>query len=238
MNRKIKTGLAVIFLFAISCKKENNAPQSLRAIDQSETSDVTSGVTGKYASVKIGTQKWMSTNLAVSRYRNGDRIKHVEDSAEWAGLTIGAWCWYKNDSAAGAVYGKLYNWYAVHDPRGLAPEGWHVPSDAEWDTLVTTLGGHAIAGGKMKEAGIIHWLPPNTDATNSSGFTGLPGGNRFGNGGFGSIRLFGMWWSSTQYGTGQAWYRTLRYNSGFVYRSHHGATQRYGFSVRCIKDPR
>jgi uncharacterized protein (TIGR02145 family) len=189
-----------------------------------------------YQEVTIGTQVWMQKNLAVSHYRNGDSIPEIRDSAAWDAARTGAWCWYNNDSSNDATYGKLYNWYALNDPRGLAPAGWHVSSDAEWDTLVIFLGGQLIAGGKMKEAGTAHWFPPNTDATNSSGFTGLPGGSLFGNGKFGLIGPYGTWWSSTPFQDFQAWYRTLQYNSAAIYGTHHDATTRYGFSVRCVKD--
>ena len=189
-----------------------------------------------YHEVNIGTQVWMKKNLSVSHYRNGDTIPEITDSAAWDAARTGAWCWYNNDPSNDAAYGKLYNWYAVNDPRGLAPEGWHVPGDAEWDTLVIFLGGQAIAGGAMKETGTNNWFPPNTDATNSSGFTALPGGSRFGNGTFGLIGPYGVWWSSTPYQEFQAWYRTLQYNSASMYGSHHDVTTRYGFSVRCVND--
>ena len=115
MKSIITTGLAVILLAAISCKKENTAIQSLSVQDESAITDSYEPAT--YTSVKIGTQKWMSANLAVTRYRNGDKIPQVKDPSKWTALTTGAWCWYNNDSANGAVYGKLYNWYAVNDPR-------------------------------------------------------------------------------------------------------------------------
>ena len=104
---------------------------------------------GQAQNVVIGAQKWKSKNLDVAFYRNGDAIPQVTDDAEWAALTTGAWCYYNNDSTLGKTYGKLYNWYAVNDPRGLAPRGWHIPSDAEWTTLETTLGGSSAAGWKM-----------------------------------------------------------------------------------------
>ena len=97
--------------------------------------------------IEIGTQKWMSKNLDVAFYRNGDVIPQVTDPTAWAALLTGAWCYYNNDSTQGNKYGKLYNWYAVNDPRSLAPQGWHVPSDAEWTILETTLGGSPVAGG-------------------------------------------------------------------------------------------
>jgi len=131
------------------------------------------------SSVQIGNQTWTLKNLDVSTYRNGDPIPQVQDNTAWANLSTGAWCYYLNNTANGTIYGKLYNWYAVNDPRGLAPNGYHIPTDAEWTTLTTYLGGSTLAGGKMKEAGSSHWLSPNTGATNSSGFKGLPGGFRY-----------------------------------------------------------
>ena len=185
-------------------------------------------------SVTICTQVWMLKNLDVSTYRNGDLIPKVTDPTAWSILTTGAWCWYNNDSATNAsTYGKLYNWYAVNDPRGLAPTGWHVPSDAEWNTLSTCLGGYAVAGGPMKEIGTTHWTPPNTGATNSSGFTGLPGGTR-NNDTFNGVGSYGAWWSSTEFSTGVAWASLLYYANGIFGRAN--ASKRFGFSVRCLRD--
>ena len=150
-------------------------------------------------SVTICNQVWMQKNLDVSTYRNGDVIPQVTDANQWAGLTTGAWCWYDNDSATYAsTYGKLYNWYAVNDARGLAPTGWHVPSKTEWLTLSICLGGDAVAGFKMKEAGAVHWINANTNNNNSSGFTGLPGGARYGGGAFSNLGYLGLFWSSTE----------------------------------------
>ena len=184
--------------------------------------------------IVIGTQQWMRENLDVLTYRNGDIIPQVTDATAWAALTTGAWCYYNNDVANGAIYGKLYNWYAVNDSRGLAPTGWHVPSDAEWTTLSATLGGDAVAGGKMKTTGITRWTTPNTGATNESGFAGLPGGFRDGSGTFNSVGGYGFWWSSTEFTAATAWYRYLFYNFGTIYRFDYG--KRYGFSVRCLRD--
>jgi uncharacterized protein (TIGR02145 family) len=180
-------------------------------------------------------QDWMIKNLDVDHYRNGDPIPQVTDPAIWATLTTGAWCWYANNSANGPVYGKLYNWFAVNDPRGLAPVGWHVPSDAEWTTLTDCLGGESVAGGKMKEAGTTHWQSPNTGADNSSGFTGLPGGARDPNGTFTvDFGYVGFWWSSTEYNTANAWDRDLYYGNAIAYRYYNGKA--IGFSVRCVRD--
>ena len=235
MKTTIKTGLTAILLLIISCTKENDITQCSLITDETSTADVITDITGKYSSIKIGTQSWMTKNLEVSRYRNGDRIPQVKGPAEWAALTTGAWCWYNNDHG---FAGKLYNWYAVNDPRGLAPAGWHVPSDAEWDTLSTYLGKNA--GGKLKDTGTIEagtglWYAPNTGATNKTGFTGLPGGYRGQNGNFNTLGKYGLWWSSTESYTTTAWYSELTFDGGGIYRDG-GFYKFEGFSVRCIKD--
>ena len=186
--------------------------------------------------IVIGTQQWMSKNLDVAFYRNGDPIPQVTDPTAWAGLTTGAWCYYNNDPIQGNKYGKLYNWYAVNDPRGLAPQGWHIPSDAEWTTLAITLGGSSVAGGKMKEPGLLNWTTPNTGADNSSGWAGLPGGTRGISGAFFNVTSNGNWWSATgNISTStHAWCRLLFYNVGSLNK---GSTNKLGgFSVRCLRD--
>ena len=159
----------------------------------------------QYNTVIIGTQEWMKENLNVSTYSDGTPIPQVTDPAIWAGLTKGAWCYYNNDSTLGITYGKLYNWYAVagiHDNdsttpnKSLAPTDWSVPSANDWNTLVNYLGGNAIAGGKMKDTSFVHWLSPNTDATNISGFTGLPGGYRASASIGQNLTGTGHWWCS------------------------------------------
>ena len=187
--------------------------------------------------VVIGTQQWMKENLDVSTYRNGDIIPQVTDATKWGGLTTGAWCYYNNDSLNGAIYGKLYNWYAVNDPRGLALQGWHIPTDAEWTTLSTFLGGDAAAGGKMKTTGTTRWTSPNASATNESGFTALPGGFRNDFGTFNSVGYFGYWWSATEASNSEhAWYRALGNYNGTLDRTNLYGNKRYGFSIRCIRD--
>lgn len=180
--------------------------------------------------VTIGTQIWMTKNLDVSTYRNGDPIPQVQDHTAWAALTTGAWCYNENSTANGTTYGKLYNWYAVNDPRGLAPVGYHVPSDTEWTALTTFLGGENVAGGKMKATTL--WASPNT-ATNSSGFTGLPGGFRSNDGAFSNVGSIGYWWSSSEDGT-HAWLRYLFYNEDVATRNYNNKID--GFSVRCLRD--
>lgn len=184
-------------------------------------------VTPPPPSVVIGTQTWMVNNLDVAYYRNGDLIPEVYGEVP----NYGAWCYYDNDPANGEIYGKLYNWYAVNDSRGLAPNGWHVPSGVEFTNLVTYVGGSSVAGGALKEAGTTHWANPNTGATNSSGWTGLPGGVRYS-----SLPLFisilGNWWSSTS-GGAIAQRLNLYYNSS---GSVIDAVQIDDFqSVRCLK---
>ena len=194
-------------------------------------------------SVVIGTQTWTSKNLDVTTYRDGTPIPQVTNPTEWANLTTGAWCYYNNDSANGTTYGKLYNWYAVagiHDNNPntpnkiLAPTGWHVPTDEEWTKLTTYLGD----GGKMKEVGTIHWNDPNTGATNQSGFTALPGGNRHNDGSFININTDGYWWSSTEQclNCGYSWYREISYNGLGIYRNGNYPANSNGLSVRCIMD--
>jgi uncharacterized protein (TIGR02145 family) len=183
------------------------------------------------AQVKIGTQTWTSKNLNISSFRNGDAIPEIKTNEEWkAALEAGkpAWCYYNNDPENGKKYGKLYNWYAVHDPRGLAPAGWHIPSKPEWLVLYTALGGDVVAGGKMKEAGDTNWTTPNTGATNSSGFTGRPGGYRIRSGIFNNIGKYGLWWSSGNYDA------MMSYN--FAAIAYGEGDKDVAISVRCIKD--
>ncbi len=200
-----------------------------------------------YQSVTNCNQTWTKTNLNVSKYTDGTPIPQVTDPTQWGNLSTGAWCYYENNSANGSIYGKLYNWYAVAgiydvasaaNPalrKKLAPAGWHIPSDAEWTQLTDCLGGEAVAGGKMKATGAVQsgnglWVSPNTDATNESGFTGLPASSRnFDGPSFVGIGFQGVWWCWPENAL-----RYLSYNYGSVTSGE--ADVRYGFSVRCIKD--
>ncbi len=188
-----------------------------------------------YKTIVIGTQQWMAENLKVSHYRNGELIPNITDNAQWAGSSTGACCYYNNNSSLECPFGKLYNWYAVTDSRNLCPSGWHVPSEAEWSTLTNFLGGQDVAGGKMKSIGSQYWLSPNAGATNESGFSGLPIGNRTaGYGSFPTIGYDSYWWSSTNSFTNFARYRYLNYNNNDVYGNDF--YKRSGLSVRCIKN--
>jgi uncharacterized protein (TIGR02145 family) len=188
-----------------------------------------------YPTLQIGTQTWMTVNLKVKHYRNGDPIPNVTDTSAWGSLTSGGYCWYNNDNAGSADYGVLYNWYAVADVRNLAPAGWHVPDDAEWTTLMNYLGNVTVAGGKMKETDTTHWHSPNTGATNESGFTALPGGYRYtDNGSFRKMGYDGDWWSTTAVDADYAWFRNIYYN--FASSGRYYYKKQNGFSVRCIQD--
>jgi uncharacterized protein (TIGR02145 family) len=182
-------------------------------------------------SVKIGNQTWMVKNLDVNHYRNGDSIPQVKDPAAWASLTTGAWCYYSNKSANGKIYGKLYNWYAVNDPRGLAPEGWHIPNESDWTNLTDQLGGYNVAGNKMKST--KYWKSAKSAATNSSGFTALPGGCRDNDGAFVEIGSVGHWWNSIWSSASTSFARQLDSYGHVLWGDY---DNRMGYSVRCIKD--
>ena len=182
--------------------------------------------------VVIGTQTWMSENLNVEHYRNGAIIPQVQDKNEWSNLNTGAWCYYENDSIKGKTFGKIYNWYAVNDSRGLAPEGWHTASDTEWTKLISYLGDYLVAGGKLKDERF--WETPNTGATNESGISVLPSGLRYDSGDFNFIGVFAYFWSCSESDNETSWVRLLSYKNTVVFRLN--SYKRDGLSVRCIKD--
>jgi uncharacterized protein (TIGR02145 family) len=175
----------------------------------------------------------MVENLKTTKYRNGDAIPNV--SGSWTSLSTGAYSWYNNDGANKAVYGGYYNWYAVGDSRNIAPAGWHVPTEDEWNILTNYLGGANVAGGKLKEAGTAHWMSPNTGATNSTGFTALPGGirNHY-DGSFTGIGSSTFWWVGTELNAGWAWARILRNNNAAV--EVNSGVKEFGLPVRCVRD--
>lgn len=196
--------------------------------------------------IKIGKQEWMVNNLDVDQYRNGDSITRIESNIQWFKLNIGAWCYYENNYEYGKIYGRMYNWYAVNDPRGLAPEGWHVPSDEDWKICEKYLGisqsdvdkdgwrGEPIVGAKFKESSRNLWVISSNIANNASGFSALPGGQRYFKGDFGMLGTRADFWSSTEYNNQEAWIRELvRLDSGIA---RYNYDKRYGFSVRCLRD--
>jgi uncharacterized protein (TIGR02145 family) len=196
-----------------------------------------------YDLAEIGGQCWFADNLATDQYRNGDPIPTGLDNATWQNTNSGAYAIYNNDLANDVTYGKLYNWYTTVDSRGLCPTGWHVPTDCEWMYMEGSLGMSVMdqetfgfrgttEGGALKAT--TNWASPNSGATNSSGFTGFPGGSRDYDGSYGGVGGYGYWWSSTEYGSGSAWYRRLLYGDSLVLR--YNLNKPHGFSVRCVRD--
>lgn len=223
------TSIVINVLFLYSCGETSSTKKV-------ETSEMTKVKTrnDQYlgGEIKIGDQIWMSKNLNVSKFVNGDPIIEAKTNEAWIEVgqkRIPAWCYYKNDSINGQKYGKLYNWFAVIDPRGLAPEGWHIPSEKEWQKLIETLGGVKVAGTKMKSN---NGWKNNGNGTNESGFQGLPGGYRYEDGTFYSLGSHAYWYSTTKVENGKGWYLYLYYDYGYA---HWYEGDRDGFSIRCIK---
>lgn len=204
--------------------------------DQKEFTTLVGDADGNsYHPVVIGSQTWLKENLRTTKYNDGTGIPSVTANADWANLTSPAYCWYDNDQGYKPDYGALYTWYTVKTGK-LCPAGWHVPTDAEWTILENTVGGLAVAGGKLKETGLLHWADPNAGATDQYGFTALPGGWREGNGG-GSVNLkyVGNWWTSSEYSPDAPYWRYIDWDKLGVARQY-GGDPSFGLSVRCIKD--
>jgi uncharacterized protein (TIGR02145 family) len=191
---------------------------------------VTDNDNKSYSSVKIGKQEWITENLNVSHFRNGDSIPEAEGIDAWHKASDEkrpAWCYYNGNVDSGRKFHKLYNWYAVNDPRGLAPDGWHIPSTKDWTDLITYLGGQSVAGTKMKS-------PDQWDATNASGFVALPGGYRNSDGIFNHVGKIGSWWSASEADPGDAWSLSLAKGTGVVSTTYDA--KRVGLSVRCLRN--
>lgn len=186
-----------------------------------------------YPVVRIGAQWWFAENLRTQQYRNGDTIPSLPQAQDWRFTRQGAQAVYRSEEAMLAAYGRLYNWYAVTDPRGLCPEGWHVPTAAEWDTLTAALGSDSVVGGMLKDT--AYWDPPNTGATNASGFNGRPGGARSERGDSLFEGAYGYYWTSTLDGADKAVFRFLGTYNTDLYRG--SSEPQDGFSCRCVKDP-
>lgn len=223
--------VGIIILFFSACKKDEEDEDSLLTTQIGTVSD-NNGNT--YNTVTIGEQVWMDSNLKTTKYNDGTAIHLVTNVTLWNILTTPAYCWYNNDAATYKnTYGAIYNWYTINTGK-LCPTGWHVPSDGEWSTLIDILGGGSVAGGKLKESGTNHWLSPNSAATNSSGFTALPGGYQYAYGSFDDIGVSGNWWSSTEDSNWSAWSWNVSYNNSGVLRVNY--SKNCGFSVRCLRD--
>lgn len=226
----LTSSIAVCFFLILqSCSKNKDD-------NSGQTGTVTDVDGNVYSTITIGSQTWMTENLKTTRYNNGDTLVHTVDSADWDDLLTGAYTSYYDDvNTHVPVYGRLYNWHAAHDARNIAPVGWHVPSEVEWQTLINHLGGIAEAGGKMKTVSSL-WLSPNEGADNSSGFSALPGGYRHYNGKCTGMSEQAYWWSSTartdddQY----AYYFTLLYN--YAVANENNNHKEDLMSLRCVKD--
>ncbi len=209
-------------------KYTNGANETMTNSSGSEYSETQAN----FEIIKIGSQSWCTKNLNISTYKNGDAIPQVQDANAWENLRTGAWCYYENKKENGTTYGKLYNWYAVNDHRGLAPKGYHIPSDEEWTTLTDFLGAENIASMKMKSKS--GWNNEG-NGNNESNFAGLPGGNRHNDGIFYDIGNFGFWWSASKNTRSSGAYgRCLGYYFGDVSKYH--GVERSGLSVRCLGD--
>ena len=227
MERKLTfcaLGILCMSLFYLTaCEETDNDPTTVTDIDGNV-----------YKTVTIGSQVWMAENLKTTKFRNGDPIPLITDAAAWASSTTGAYCNYDNDEANAEVYGRLYDWKSANDPRGICPEGWHIPTDAEWGTLIAFLGGDAVAGGKLKEKGTVHWNSPNNQASDTVGFTALPAGERRATGQYIYLKQYGCWWSSTETDDLNAWIRYISNSTYYITRQIY--SKKYAYSVRCIKD--
>jgi uncharacterized protein (TIGR02145 family) len=220
----------ILLTLSSGCKKKTDPePEPVATV-----TDIDGNI---YHKITVGTQVWLVENLKTTRYRNGDQIPNVTVDSLWnksSNNSTGAFCNYNNDVYTGNTYGLLYNWFAASDSRGLAPEGWRVASQADWQTLVSYLGGDTVAGGKLKETGTTHWFAPNAGATNVVGFTALPGGLRVYSGKYEMIGTFGIFWTTTVSDEFSA------FNCGLFNETPgaviDGKRKGYGFSVRCIKN--
>ena len=219
-NRLLITGvLALMFLSATGC---SGRPE--KVVDHDGN---------RYTTIQIGSMIWTGKNLDVAHYRNGDSIPEVTDPEKWANLTTGAWCYNENKQENGTTYGKLYNWYAVNDPRNLAPKGWHVATDTEWSALGDVLGGPENAGGALKASRL--WKEQKSEGDNKNGFEALPAGaRRDSDGKFMQPGEYSRLWSATESTAKSAWSRSLGYFDAALRRGK--ANKHTGFSVRCVKD--
>lgn len=225
ITTKTLTALIALAMLLFNCGSDDDNDVTLEHL-----TDIDGNV---YVAVSIGTQVWMAENLKVTKYNDGTSIPYVTGLDDVSTLTTGAFTYFEDNPANGVTYGALYNWHAVSSGN-LCPIGWHVPSDAEWTTLINFLGGESAAGGKLKELGTTHWNAPNTDATNDSGFTALPAGYLFDNGNYNSLGNVTHWWSSTQSDADSAWDRYVYFQNGSVTKGNY--SKQVFYSCRCLKN--
>jgi uncharacterized protein (TIGR02145 family) len=228
---KIPVFALVLLAFASSCTKETLMEEKSAGLIYGTMTDQESNT---YKTIRIGDQVWMAENLRTTIYSDGTPIPNVTDDQKFHFLSTGAFCNYNNDPENGKTYGRLYNWHAVGSSHKLAPEGWHVPTEKDWEQLAKYLGGEKVAGGKLKETGTTHWNAQNIGATNTFGFNALPGGTRAEDGEFSFLGTTGYWWSSTEGNQRSALLRGTGNTVTTLMLQYY--YKEYGFSVRLIKD--
>ena len=249
--------IPLVFFLACEDKKNDTLPLDCAGVEGGDSPDTDNdGICDwndgdSYETVMIGEQEWMAKNLSVTHYRNGDAIPNVTNNDNWVSLTTGAYCNFNNKTNNSNIFGKLYNWYAVNDSRNIAPDGWHVPTDDEIKELEIYLGmspeeadntghrgtneGSKLAGWSNLWAGIELSILTEDSEFGVSGFNAVPSGFRFsGDGFYYDMTDFTGFWSSTEYSSSKAWYRSLSYDLSGVFRSDY--SKNYGFSIRCLKD--
>lgn len=224
--------ILLIFSFLLfACNKDDN---------EDDNTDPNTGTIldidgNSYSIIKIGEQWWMAENLKTKKFRNDEDIPQLGGSGNWTTAASAAFCNYDNDTEKASTFGRLYNYYAVSDGRKICPDGWHIPTNDNWETLVEYLGGNDVAGGKMKQEGTDTWNSPNNEATNESGFSALPGGVRNATtGNFAGLGSTGSWWTATQSGGENAWVWGLSTMNGSI--PNYDLDKNTGLSVRCIKN--
>jgi uncharacterized protein (TIGR02145 family) len=239
MRKFTPLSIALFLLYTSSCKKDDVTLKKMIPTEVvAGASGTTSGLKyGKmtdidgnvYKTIQIGKQIWMAENLRVTKYRNGNSINNYTSDVDWSNSTSGCWCYYNNDNTLNTTYGKIYNWYAITDSRGLAPKGWHIPNDSEWTALNDYLG--TDAGTKLKS--ISTWSFSG-NGTNSSGFNGVANGDRSNTGVFTNLGISGSMWTNTETSLDSAWVRYLYF--GFNTLTAAPQLKKWGMAVRCIKD--
>ena len=227
--------VSIILPALINCSNDSTSTTEPFVDHTGEVGTVTDTDGNVYVTIGIGGQIWMAENLKVTHYRNGDEIPNLTDNTLWSYTVDGAYCSYNNDPNLAAVYGMLYNWYAVSDSRNIAPEGWHVPTEAEWDKLIDWLGGEDTAGGELKATEL--WSAPNAGATDSSGFHALPGGMKLGSY-FINLNTQGIFRTKSYWNIGgQVWpVNYTLYSDSVNVLTYSLNYKTMGISVRCVKD--
>jgi uncharacterized protein (TIGR02145 family) len=204
------------------CQKEDYPTGSVKDADRN-----------RYQTVTIGTQEWMAENLRTSKYNDGSPIPKIIANSEWSAALTGAYCIYGNAEIIAETHGLLYNWFTVYTGK-LCPDGWHVPDENEWETLLEYVGGNQFAAAKLKEAGATNWIMTKAETTNETRFTARPGGGRLPEGTYWDLGTLGYWWSSSAASNQQVFVYSMEGSDNSV--SKGTSAKKSGLSVRCIRD--